>query len=222
MRALAVKEWIKLRPWLGLIGLGHLAFGAWFYLSMRHQFRVEHAEMIYYQANRIGRLFYEDLRYVPLATGAVLGVAQFLPEVLRGRLRIAMHLPMGLGALILAHLGLGLGLLAVFLAFDLAVLAGTVGTFFPGPFVASALATAAPWMLAGIAAYLGAALVLLEPDRRTQAVNLTVAGGVVGLCHLSGEYNAYDTAIWGLAVLAGLMVPATLRAAARFRDGGKG
>lgn len=222
MRALAYKEWIKLRPWLGLITLGHLAFAGWFYLSMRHQFRIEHAEMIYYQANRIGRLFYEDLRYLPLATGLALGVAQFLPEVLRGRLRIAMHLPMGRSALVLAHLGVGLGLLAVILAYDLMVLAGTVGTFFPVPFVASALATAAPWMLAGLAAYLGAALVLIEPDRHLQAVNLAVAGGVVALCHLPGSYNAYDHAIWGLAALVGLMVPGTLRAAARFRDGGAG
>ncbi|MBK1645866.1 hypothetical protein CKO25_14640 [Thiocapsa imhoffii] len=44
------------------------------------------------------------MRYVPLVTGALLGIAQFLPEVSRGRLRLAMHLPIPLGALMVGHL----------------------------------------------------------------------------------------------------------------------
>lgn len=220
MRALAVKEWIKLRPWLGLIAAAHLGFAAWFFLSMRHQFRVEHAEMIFYQANSIGRLFYADLRYLPLATGGVIGVAQFLPEVMRGRLRLSMHLPIGLVPLVLAHLAIGLALLGAFLALQVALLALTAGTFFPAEFVTSALATAAPWTLAGVAAYLGAALVLIEPDTRYRAANLAVAGGLVWLCHLAPGSGVYDRALWGLVALAALMVPAILLAAARFRDGG--
>jgi len=222
MLALAYKEWIKLRPWLALILIAHLIFTAWFFLSMRHQFRIEHAEMIFYQANRIGRLFYEDMRYLPLLTGALLGVAQVLPEVMRGRLRLSMHLPVRLGVLMLSHLTIGLMAVCTFLALELGMLAGTVGTFFPAEFVASAVATAAPWMLAGLAAYLGAALVLLEPARRGQAVNLAIAGGVVWLCHLSNQYNAYDKALWGLAALTALMVPGILLSATRFRNGGTG
>ncbi|MEY6431732.1 hypothetical protein ABC977_04840 [Thioalkalicoccus limnaeus] len=219
MRALLFKEWIKLRPWLALLVVGHLTFAVWFFLSMRQEFRVEHAEIIFHQASRIGRLFYDDLRYVPLVTGALLGVAQFLPEVSRGRLRLAMHLPVPLGALMAGHLALGLAALLVLLAFDLGALAVTVGVFFPAPFVASAVATALPWMLAGVAAYLGAALVLLEPVRWRQALNLVVVGGVIWLCHLSNAYGAYDLALPGLVLLTVLIAPAALLAAARFRDG---
>lgn len=219
MRALWFKEWIKLRPWLVLLLIGHLAFAVWFFLSMRHEFRVEHAEMIFYQASRIGHLFYEDMRYLPLVTGALLGVAQFLPEVNRGRLRLAMHLPVSLGALIAGHLAIGLAALLALLALDLGVLALTVGLFFPGAFVASAVATALPWMLAGVAAYLGAALVLLEPVRWRQAVNFVVVGGVVWLHHLSNSYGAYDLALPGLVALTAFIAPATLLAATRFRDG---
>ncbi|MBB4266523.1 hypothetical protein [Roseospira visakhapatnamensis] len=220
MPALFYKEWLKLRPVLALLIAGTLAFSVYLFLSVRHQFRIEHAEMLYYQANHIGRLFYEDLRYVPLVTGVILAVAQILPEVQRGRLRLSLHLPIGLAPLVLAHLLIGLAALGVILALDLAVLALTIGTFFPAAFVASAVTTALPWMLAGVAAYLGGALALLEPDRRVQAANLVVTAGVVWLCHLSRQYGAYDHALWGLAGLVALMAPAVLLPAHRFRDGG--
>ncbi|WP_068112895.1 hypothetical protein [Tropicimonas marinistellae] len=220
MRAIAYKEWLKLRSWLGFILAAHLLFSAWLYLSIRHQFRIEHAEMIYYQANHIGRIFYEDLRYVPLLTGALIGAVQFLPELIRGRLRLSLHLPTGIVPLVFAHLGVGLAALLVFLAFDLAALAITIGTFFPAAFIASALLTAAPWVLAGIAAYLGAALTLLEPDRRYQAANLAISAGVVWLCHRSGQYQAYDLVLIGAAAFVLLLAPASLQAAHRFRNGG--
>jgi hypothetical protein len=220
MGAIAYKEWLKLRGWLGFILTGHLLFGAWLVLSVRHHFRIEHAEMLFYQANHIGRLFYDDLRYVPLLTGALLGAAQFLPELIRGRLRLSLHLPVGAPALVFGHLAVGLGALAAFLLLDMALLAATIGVFFPAAFVTSALLTAAPWMLAGVAAYLGAALVLLEPSRRHQAGNLAVAGGVVMLCHLSTQYQAYDRALAGLALVVLLLAPACLQAVCRFRSGG--
>lgn len=220
MRSLAFKEWLKLKPWLILLVIGHLVFAAFFVLGMWHQFRIEHAEMIYYQANRIGRLFYADIRYLPLATGVVLGAAQFLPEVLRGRMRLSMHLPVALSVLTLSYLAIGTIVLSGFLVLDSLVLVTTVGTFFPREFAISALMTAAPWLLAGIAAYLGTALVLLEPVRRFQAVNLALVASVVALCFLSNQYNAYQQALWGLGALVALLVPGVLRVAARFRDGG--
>jgi len=220
MGSLFYKEWLKLRPFLLLLIVGNLAFSLYLFLSIRQQFRIDHAEMIYYQANHIGRLFYEDLRYVPLITGVILALAQILPEILRGRLRLSLHLPIGLAPLMMAHLLIGLAVLGVILALDLGALALTIGAYFPAAFVASAVTTALPWMLAGVAAYLGGAMVLLEPDRRFQAANLVVTAGVVWLCHLSGQYGAYENALWGLAVLVALMVPAVLLPAYRFRDGG--
>ncbi len=220
MRALLYKEWIKLRPYWLVILLGNVLFCGYLFLDIRHQFQVEHAEMLFYQANRIGRLFYSDLRYVPLFTGAALAVAQFGPEVIKGRFRLSLHLPMGLVPLVFAHLVIGLVALTAVLGLDLSVLGLAVGTYFPAAFVVSALTTALPWMLAGVAGYLGGVLVLLEPVRRYQLSHLVLAAGIVWLCHLSTGYGAYDRAIWGLALVVGLMVPAALVSAIRFRDGG--
>ena len=221
MQALLYKEWLKLKPYWLLILLGNLAFCGYLFLDIRHQFRVEHAEMLYYQASQIGRLFYADLRYVPLITGIALAVAQFAPEIIKGRLRLSMHLPVPLAPLVLAHIAIGLVALGVVLGLDMAALAITVGVFFPGAFVASALETALPWMLAGVAGYLGGALVMLEPIRRHQVSYLALTVGVVWLFHLSTRYEAYDRALPGLILLVVLTVPAILLSAIRFRDGGR-
>lgn len=220
MPALLYKEWIKLRPYWFLLLAGNICFSAYLFLDVRHQFHIEHAEMLYYQANRVGRLFYGDLRYIPLLTGAALAIAQLAPEITKGRLRLSLHLPIGVVSLVLAHIVIGLIALGVILILDLAALAVTVGTFFPAAYVSSAVATALPWMLAGLVGYLGGALVLLEPVRRFQVTYLILTAAIVWMCHLSTRYEAYDRAIGGLAVVVALMVPPILLSAARFRDGG--
>lgn len=220
MTALLYKEWLKLRPaWLAVFAANGL-FCVYLFLQIRHHFQVEHAEMLFYQANRIGRLFYADLRYVPLITGLVLGAAQFAPEVIRGRFRLSIHLPISLTRLMLTHLAIGLAALAVIFGLNVLVLAVSIGTYFPAAFVTSAVMTALPWMLAGVAAYLGVAMAFLEPINRYRLTYLALAGGVVWLCHMSGRYNAYDQAFGGLVLLVALLAPAVLVSANRFRDGG--
>jgi len=221
MRAIFYKEWLKLRSWLGLLLLGNVAVSAWVFLSIRHRFRTEHAEMIFYQVSQIGRLLHDDLRHVPLITGLALAAAQFAPEVAKRRLRLSFHLPIGLAPMILAHLAFGLAALAVILALDAAALAAAVGTFFPAAFVTDALVTALPWLLAGVAGYLGVALVFLEPQPVHRAVNAAVAAGVIWTLHLSTRHGAYAEAIWGHLLLVALMVPAVLLPVSRFRDGGR-
>lgn len=220
MRAIFYKEWLKLRGWLGFVLLAHVIFAAWLILSIRHQFRIEHAEMIYYQTSHIGRILYDDLTFLPLVTGGLIGAVQFLPELIRGRVRLSLHLPIEIPSLVLGHLAMGLAALGLFIAIDLLALAVAVGLFYPGAFVISALRTAAPWMLAGGAAYLGAALILLEPSRRFQAANLAITGGVIWLCFRSGGYQAYDLALGGVALCVLALAAGTLQAAARFRNGG--
>lgn len=220
MTALLYKEWLKLRVAWGAVFAANFLFCIYLFLDIRHQFHVEHAEMLFYQANRIGRLFYADLRYLPLIDGLLLAVAQFAPEVLRGRFRLSVHLPIALTPLVMAHLGIGLLALAVVLGLDMLALALSIGLYFPAAFVSSALMTALPWMLAGVAAYLGVAMALLEPINQYRLTYLALTGGIVWLCHLSGHYNTYDLALGGLALLVALLVPAVLVSAARFRDGG--
>lgn len=220
MQPLLFKEWLKLRPFwlLALIGNGLLMLYLW--IDIRHGFSVEHAEMIYYQANQIGRLFYEDLRYAPLLTGVALAVAQFVPEVNKGRMRLSMHLPINLAALTLTYLIIGLGSVLVVLFLNGAGLYAIIATYFPREFADSAISTAMPWLMAGVVAYLGATMTLLEPRRGRQVFSLIVSLGLVWLFHLTGSFSQYNEVIWGLGLLTVLMIPAVLLPVYRFRYGG--
>lgn len=214
------KEWLKLRPYYWFIlSVNGLAMG-YLFLDIRHLFQIEHAEMLYYQANRIGRVFYSDMQYLPLLTGVAISIAQFVPEVSKGRLRLSMHLPISLTVLSLSYLVIGLGVLALILAMDAMVLYVTISTYFPREFAASALGTALPWLIAGVIAYLGTTMTMLEPRRIRQVFNLVISVGLVWLCHMTVSFGAYDQAIWGLVFVTVLLVPASFLPLYRFRDGG--
>jgi len=220
MKHLMRKEWLKLRQlfWIALL-VNCLVMG-YIFLDIRHLFQIEHAEMLYYQANRIGRIFYSDLKYLPLLTGISIAVAQFAPEVNKGRMRLSMHLPISLTVLALTYLIIGLGVLSCIFAINGLLLYLIIGVYFPQEFALSALKTALPWLIAGIAAYLGATMAILEPQRKRQVFNLCVAVGLVWLCYVTDSYGAYGYSIWGIILLIAVMIPASFLPIYRFRDGG--
>ena len=77
--------------------------------------------------------------------------------------------------------------------------------------------TALPWTLAGLAAYLGVTLGLLEPSYRLKFFNLAVAAGVAGLFLFPAEPGGYAFLLVKLALPLLLMIPAVLLPAYRFR-----
>ena len=220
MTSLLFKEWLKLRPFWGLTLVANAVLMAWLFIDIRHHFSIEHAEMLYYQANKIGRLFYDDIRFAPLLSGMAIAVAQFVPEVNKGRMRLSMHLPINLAALCMTYLVIGLGAVLVVLTLNGVALYVIIATYFPVEFARSALATALPWFMAGIVAYLGTAMTLLEPARKRQIFTCLISTGLVWLFHLASSYGQYGNAIWGLGVLTILMVPSVLLPVYRFRYGG--
>ncbi|MDQ2079240.1 DUF4857 domain-containing protein [Xanthobacteraceae bacterium Astr-EGSB] len=219
MRPLFLKEWIKLRGRLAAIVLGCATFHVYFAMVLRRKFTLEHAEMVFYQVGRIGQNTIADFEYVPLVIGALLAFMQFAPEVARGHLRLSLHLPIATNRLILFHVAAGTAVLAVLFALNAAALAVIVGAWFPVEFVTSALSAAAPWMVAGIAAYFGGVAAMLEPHAIRRVAWLVVTAAVGALCHLSARPGAYHDAISGLVVLALLFVPAVPWVARRFRGG---
>ncbi len=221
MRALFLKEWVKLRPVWGLLLVANGLLMLYLWIDMRHHFRVEHAEMLYYQANRIGRLFYSDMRYAPLLTGLLLALAQFWPEVTKGRLRLSLHLPVGLATLTLTYLTIGLGGLAVLLLLEALALYGIIALYFPIEFANSALVTASAWILAGFVAYLGVTMIVLEPGRGRKLFYSVIVGGLVWLCHLAQHYGQAAPLLPGLIALTLLLIPAVFLPVFRFRYGGR-
>jgi len=217
-KAIAHKEWLKLkRIWWISLGLNIAAVG-YLYLSLYHLFTVEYAEMIWYQAFEIGTLHYESIRYLVLLTGALLGLAQFVPEMIGHRFRLSLHLPVRENTFVLLCLLIGVGAVTLIATFDAFCLYGTLRLFFPAEGAMSGLLTALPWFFAGLVAYLGTALVVLEPQLVRKLVCLPISVGFLWIFFQGDTYESFNRAFLWPALLCILFVPAVLLPAHRYRN----
>jgi hypothetical protein len=216
-RAILLKEWLKLRwAMLGLLLL-HLGALVYLFLTLRHQFQVEHSEMIWYWAFELRRLPYEQIMYLPALTGVVIAVAQFGPEMIGGRFRLSLHLPLRGDLLVWTWVVFGAGLGLLLSVLDAAGLFAIMAVFFPPEAAASAVLTTLPWLLGGWVAYFGTTLVLLEPSAARRVAYLALALGFLALLYMHRGYQEYDRILPALAAVALLFVPAVILPAHRYR-----
>lgn len=217
-KALLQKELLKLNK-MGWIVLGfNMAVILYLYIRLNHLFTVEHAEMIWYRAFEIGTLHYDRVKYVMMLTGALLGLAQFVPEMIGHRFRLSLHLPLGENILVLLSLLPGLSVVVFMGLLDGLCLYGVLRVYFPAEGAMSALLTAVPWFFSGIVAYLGTALVILEPQLTRKWVYLSISAGFVWIFFQGDGYESFNRAFAMPALLSLLFIPAVLVPANRYRN----
>ncbi|MCP4576842.1 MAG: hypothetical protein GY846_11215 [Deltaproteobacteria bacterium] len=218
VKALAHKEWLKLKKiWWIVLGINMAVFG-YFYIQLNHLFTVEHAEMIWYRAFEIGSIHYEPIQYLMVLTGTLMGLAQFIPEMIGHRFRLSLHLPLSENVMVLLSLLVGLLAVVVIGILDVLCLYTVLGAFFPAEGALSGLLTAMPWFYAGFVVYLGTALVILEPQLFRKLVCLFVTVGFVWIFFQGETYESFNRAFWAPALISLLFIPAVLLPARRYRN----
>lgn len=217
LKSIYYKEFLKIRwLWLTLTVLNGLLM-AYIYVETRRLFALDHIEIVWYRVMHLHQIHYYHLKYAAIITGLLLGAIQYLPEMAGERLRLSLHLPVSPHRLILAHILVGLTALGLIIILNMSLLALITYRYFPAEAVTIALWTALPWSMAGLAAYLGVTLGLLEPEYRLKLCNLATAAGVAGFFFYPAEPGGYTLLMpWLFAPLA-LMIPAVLLPAYRFR-----
>ncbi len=217
LRAIFIKEYCKIRRFWLLLLLLNLAVSLQMVAGVRSFFLSEHAEIAWYRVIQLGNLYCEQLRFLPLVSGILLGVFQFLPETRDNRLRLGLHLPITPQRLILCHLAAGWVMLSGVLMPDILLLAGVTWYWFPPRWPLTLFFTVLPWFLAGVSGYLGSVLVLVEPDLRLKGCNAVVAAGVSGCYLVQQTPGAFQEDALLLVLPLMLMVPAVLYPTLRFR-----
>ena len=214
------KEWMKMRLYWGIAFACNILVFIYIYIETRHMFVLEHAEMVWYQVIHIHTLFYEQIKYLPLATGIVLGAAQFIPEILNRRLRLSLHLPVRLHVLVLSYLLIGLVAVGVICLVDILLLYLIAGIFFPVEVVVRTMLTILPWLLAGMVSFLGTSLVVLEPEWPRKIFCFAVSCGFVWLFFQSNIPGSYTPVIGKLTLTSLFFIPAIALSVFRFRNRG--
>ncbi len=211
------KEYYKIRRlWLGVL-LMNLALCVRFLICTRRLFILDHPEVVWYRVLHLGQIHYEIFRYVPAATGILIACIQYLPEMWGERLKLSLHLPISSHLLILVHVWVGLTALFLALLPDLGIMVWVTQSYFPIQALFTTLSTAFPWFLAGVAAYLGATLVLLEPHHKRKLFNLALGVGCLILFLVPTEPGSYARLSIPLILPLVCMAVSVLLPAFRFR-----
>ena len=218
-RGLAYKEWIKIRWFLLLISAVSLWTLADLHLAVRELFEFMEPVRVWDAAVQRRILVYSVIKYNALAAGAGLALVQFLPETLKRRLRLLFHLPVSHDRSLLFMLGIGAaGVLGVVLLNACGMLV-VLARRYPAEFLRSALITAAPWFLAGFAAYFGTVLAVVEPRWRRRILYAALVFALAALLYQGRGYDTYAETLPCYVLLAALCPLAPFLPAFRFKRG---
>lgn len=218
--AIVYKEWLKTRyALLGICAAWGLAM-LFNFVLVRRMVRLEGAPAVWDAAIYQGLSLLSALRWVPLAAGLALGLAQYLPEVRQNRLKLALHLPLSDARLLTALLGYGYALQLALVAVLLPITYMLLRSLFPVEIAGVQVLTAIPWFVSGSAGYGLAAWVCIEPTARRRVAYAVLGAAYLYLGYLSTAQGAYSYALVGQLIFAFALIPALcFGALARFREG---
>lgn len=191
-QAIFKKEWIKLRWTLPALGLAALGLGFYFYFRLKLDFlSVEPESMMWYRFSQLEDKPYAPLAWFYLLCAATLALVQFLPETIRNRARILLHLPIPAFQMTLYHVGMG----SLFLLFPCVILCCMVlvpmSSLYPAEIVHVTLKDLLFWLLPAFGVYLGLGAAIIERKKWKRAVKLVFALGFA-LFFLKERYEAWD------------------------------
>jgi hypothetical protein len=217
IQAIFRKEFFKIRVMWLLVLIANLCLLIHIWICTRRLFILDHAEVVWYRVLQLEQIHFEHLKFAPLLSGILIACFQFLPEMWGERFRLSLHLPVSAGFVAMGHMLAGFFAYALVSLADLGGLWLITSIYFPAQGILVSLVTALPWIMAGICAYLGMALTLLEPDFRLKAVNLTLTAGMAGCYLINVQPGAFGPSLAALIVPLALMMPSVMVPVFRFR-----
>lgn len=218
-KAIIYKEWIKIR----LIVLVSVAISLLallnIFLKVRHDILFVDAANYWYSFLFRGYTYFGILRFLPLAIGLGVAIAQYFPETVNKRIKLTFHLPVKENSILIKmHLFGVMVLLLTFVSIFLLFILGSA-IFFPSNIIAASLITIIPWFLGGLTTYFLVALILLEPVWLYRGLYAIVSAGLVSLYYGSAPIGAFGPVLLPLAVITVMMSFVVLFSGFRFRKG---
>ena len=185
LRAIFYKEWLKTRWYYLVAVLLSLGFVGYVLLNFFRAAGLKGIAHLWEVMLLRDAVFVDLLQFVPLVVGLLFAVVQFVPEMQRKCLKLTLHLPCPELRMIGAMLLYGVLLLGALFAVSLGVLFVAFRAVLAPELVRHILLTAAPWYAAGIAAYLLAAWICLEPTWRRRLLYVRAEALLSGACSRS-------------------------------------
>lgn len=218
-RAILFKEWIKTRRVFAMALILTLAMTAYVILMMNRLIELKGVDHLWLIMLMKDNSFIEILKYVPVAVGLAVAVAQMVPEMVQKRLKLTLHLPYP--QLRMVALMLLTGVLELMVIYAVQILAIWIYdmSILPVELVGRVLLTALPWYMAGFTAYLFATAVCLEGTWYMRTILILLGVAVLFIFFLQPAMEAYNGMICEMLIFMFLLTILSFGSIMRFKEG---
>lgn len=219
-RALFYKEWIKTRRAFLLVTLLLIALIIYTFVNTSQQFRLNGAVSVWSTAVLKDMSVLPDIaKWFPLLAALLIGMIQFIPEMVDKRLKLTLHLPLPETRIMSSMLLYGAVLLCALYLLLYAIL-GVGLRFYYAPEIMTAMTwQLLPYFLGGLTGYVFVAWICLEPVWRQRIFNALAAIGGLYLFYMDAKQGTYNTFLPYLATLMMVAFCFPFYSTARFKDG---
>lgn len=218
-KSLFYKEWLKIRWFLAIFLILGTVVLVNSLLKVRYNMNLMNAQDYWYRVVIQGANYLSQLRYIPLITGFGIAVAQYFPETVNKRIKLAFHLPLRENKMLLIQHGFGLACLLGVYAVHLLVFVVGSAIYFPSDVISMIFITILPWFLGGLATYSMVSLILLEPLWLFRVLYSIIAYGFITQFYIKALPQAYSYVATSFALLAIITIIVVLFSGYRFRKG---
>nr|WP_121271030.1 hypothetical protein [Pedobacter schmidteae] len=219
LKSICYKEWLKIgRIAIVLFIVGLLAI-AGIYLSVRHDLVLTDAEKIWDMIINQKYIYFSIFKFFPLIFGLLIGVAQFVPEIMEKRIKLSLHLPLNEEEVVLKMVAFGAGTVVVTFFALFILFYGWGLVYFPSEIVQKASLTVLPWFLSGLTVYFLASYIILEPIWKYRIFYIITAAVLISIFYKSNVAGAYAPSIVMLVLCVLMASISSIFSIYRFRKG---
>ncbi len=219
LQSVVYKEWIKTRWFLLiLLVLGLLVIGN-MYLKVQHAITFNGANKYWYLVLFQNQIYYKGLKFIPIAIGLAVAIAQYIPEIMNKRIKLTFHLPVNENKVLLLMLSYGIVVLLASYLILFIVFTILSNSKLPPEVVHTAISSITPWFLAGFAAYFLGAMVILEAIWKYRIAYFIASCAFILFYFEKSIAGGYALMNWKLVILTVIISTSLLFSAYRFRKG---
>lgn len=218
-KAIFYKEWIKTRRYFPAALIVSLSFILYALLRLQRVINFKGVAHLWEILLSRDVVFIEILTYLPMITGLLLAIVQFVPEMQQKRLKLTLHLPYSQTRMLLWMLCAGLSGLFIVDLLNYAVLYAYLQSILAPELIQRILLTTLPWYICGITTYLLTAWICLEPTWKRRIINAFISCGMIRIFYLSDVPQAYDRFIWILLLFTAATLLLSQLSVTRFKAG---
>src|SRR5258708_20321050 len=149
-KSIIYKEWLKIRKPAIILFLAGILLIIGIYSGVRHDLILRDAELVWVKILIMNSVYFTILKFFPLIIGLLVGIAQFVPEIIDKRIKLTLHLPVNEETVVLKMIGFGVFSLFIVFGIMLLLFYSLGSYYFPYEIAGPSLVSILPWFMAGL------------------------------------------------------------------------